>query len=168
MSLGHPLWTTSHLPPALYSPFLRFLMFLLPPIFTAMMLCQNPRSQVTDWALNPERKQDHLFWVTSLVPTMKTLTKGTFCLLPVLQSSKPYWGKHLAIHFCTNTVNNHIWNQCEYNSILSFSTPRKYYTMPNVVAHICNCSTEKVEAGESEIADQSMLDSFILSQKKTH
>lgn len=93
---------------------------------------------------------------------------GTFCLLPMLQSSKPHWGKHLAIHFCTTTVNSHIWNQCEYNSILSFSTPRKYYTMPNVVAHICNCGTQKVEAGESEIADQSMLDSFILSQKKTH
>lgn len=74
MSLGHPLWTTSHLPLALYPSFLRFLMFLLPPIFTAMMLCQNSRGQVTDWTLNPERKQDHIFWVKSLVTTMKTLT----------------------------------------------------------------------------------------------
>lgn len=38
--------------------------------------------------------------------------------------------------------------------------------IPNVVAHIYNCGTQKVEAGESEIADQSRLDSFILSQKE--
>lgn len=38
--------------------------------------------------------------------------------------------------------------------------------MPNVVAHIYNCGIEKVEAGKSEIADQSTLDSFVWSQKK--
>lgn len=37
---------------------------------------------------------------------------------------------------------------------------------PFVVAHISNCGTQKAEAGESEIADQSRIDSFILSQKE--
>lgn len=35
MSLGHLLWTTSHLHPVLYPPFLCVLMFMLPPTPTA-------------------------------------------------------------------------------------------------------------------------------------
>lgn len=38
--------------------------------------------------------------------------------------------------------------------------------MPNAVAYIYNSSTQKAEVGESQVPDQSSLDSSILSQKK--
>lgn len=39
--------------------------------------------------------------------------------------------------------------------------------MPNAVAHVYNSSIQKAEAGESQVPDQSSLESSILSQKKS-